>query len=554
LARTQVEIYLDDAKIGYQNDLSFRYQTQSVEYIQGIVPWVYGYREIEYYILNFTSTSDLELRLDQLRRERIEFLIIDSEITDFFSEEMYLYGNPCYRLRFDLSQPSQVSLGLGLRNKVWFLRPSSMRLEDIPQSIKETYLNPTSSYDGEYIDKDQPIVQLWAKQIVGNETNPYYIAFRLYQNLTDSRSLNYSEEYRAFQVSKEYASHTLQQRRGVCRHLARAYVALCMASGLPARTVIGTAFGHLNESYKKNHEWTEVYFPKYGWVSVDVTWDEFGVLPDSHALCTYWRYVNNTLKVSKLEPERLLLFANRSVRVLSDLIETIILSDLHDERKEISLEQAKTLIQQKCVHEAFMLISAANAMADQSNQIFSVLSHPIVSALVGGAIVAVVSWLIHSRTRKYEVTRDHFEDLKKLVIRPWLKTMENSRFDFRDFESGKPSTFENRVDVFLYEDLVSNHYPKIEEVWQRLLEVAKNRDGSFDNLANQTSNAARTKASDSGLDWFDVEEYKDLFTDTLLYYGEGRRSWPKQKSEQQIVEGKTRYKGKIGGWDFTWRH
>lgn len=127
--------------------------------------------------------------------------------------------------------------------------------------------------------------------MVGGERDPYRIAYLLFQNLTSSLETSWS--YMNVKHEDEFASSTLRNRMGVCRHFARAYAAVCMVQNLPVRTIVGTTFSAGNETYKKNHEWNEVFIPGYGWITVDVTWRQFGLLPKTHMVYTVWQHVGN---------------------------------------------------------------------------------------------------------------------------------------------------------------------------------------------------------------------------------------------------------------------
>lgn len=348
--------------------------------------------------------------------------------------------------RFESELSSKVSLGLMIYEKIWFLRPNCMRLDDVPSYIKEKYLRPSSSFDGVYIDADNPLVQLWAKQVVGNETNPYFVARLLFQNLTET--LERAKEYEQFQLANEYASATLTSRKGVCRHFARAYAALSIAAKLPVRTVLGTAFGLINETYKKNHEWNEVYFPKYGGVAVDVTWERFGLLSNAHSAYTYWEYDAGTLEVSYVKDSDSLALVDQSKRVLRKLI-TIskgkldglksfkkITAEFYDEVEKLEnlLNYAQMLIGYGNVHESLLLISEANLIIKDLQERIetkmgplldeSLLIYTIVSTLSGLLVALIAVWVSQkwSDNRKFksmvnvleDEIDDHFQLLKYL--------------------------------------------------------------------------------------------------------------------------------------------
>lgn len=284
--------YLDGKEIEFSKGIHLQYTTSSVDFVKSEVPWVYGYGISSQYLVNFTPIEDFVLRIDADNREQIDSIVLPSGIKHFAVTESNAYDHPCYDLTFSLDNPANSSIGLILYSKFWFVLPSRIASKDIPERILETYTNPSSCpYDGWCIDKDNPLIQQWSKQVAIGETNPYNVARLLFLNLT--KTLNYSKSYEKFDRENEFASATLRNRAGVCRHFARAFAALYMARGLPVRTVFGTAFFVLNETWKKNHEWNEVYFPGYGWVTIDITAGVFGSLPESHMVYTLWPYVGN---------------------------------------------------------------------------------------------------------------------------------------------------------------------------------------------------------------------------------------------------------------------
>ena len=87
------------------------------------------------------------------------------------------------------------------------------------------------------------------------------------------------------------------------------------------------------------------------------------------------------------------------------------------------------------------------------------------------------------------VIEDHFNDLKENVIKPWLQISEKAKeelsqvsyppekalvFDgcIEKLDRGEPpSDYDGKVNEFLYEDLIKNHYQELGEKWRNLLEI-----------------------------------------------------------------------------------
>jgi transglutaminase-like putative cysteine protease len=385
-----IDCYLDGMVTPFTKNSVSQYSTHSVDFLNSVVPGVFGYTDPEYFTLNYTAPDTLALRIDAMSREKIEFFLLDSEIEDISIEPAEVYGNPCYQMNFKLKSYSRNSLGLMIYDKLWFLRPSTVHLEEIPIHIRETYTSPSSSFDGIYIDVNNPTVQSWAKQVVGNETNPYLVANLIFQNLT--HTWTYSKEYEQCRFFDEFASSTLANRKGVCRHFARAFAALCMVNKLPVRTIVGTGFNLRNNTWKKNHEWNEVYFPSYGWVTVDPTWGEFGLLSGGHALCTLWRYIEGTFNVTKTSEEFRIEAKNETKRTLWTLIN--ICNDkasnlgVHSEEYDRLFEQARMSAEQGYIHEALLAVSRMYLLSSEAKGL--VAQQVLQTILVGVGLIVIV--------------------------------------------------------------------------------------------------------------------------------------------------------------------
>ena len=63
------------------------------------------------------------------------------------------------------------------------------------------------------------------------------------------------------------AKKALKDRVGECSEFSAIMIALCRANGIPARLVIG----HIAREQNTKHNWVEVYFDEYGWVTFDPT-------------------------------------------------------------------------------------------------------------------------------------------------------------------------------------------------------------------------------------------------------------------------------------------
>jgi len=131
-----------------------------------------------------------------------------------------------------------------------------------------------------YIDSDSPKIIEQAVSIVGNETNPYRIAEKLYNFVAgrleyDFEKLKAAESLNILETDTLSASEILERDKGICADYSILYTALCRASGIPAQFIKGIpVFSILQEENKQlsnDHAWVKIKLPVYGWVPIDIT-------------------------------------------------------------------------------------------------------------------------------------------------------------------------------------------------------------------------------------------------------------------------------------------
>jgi transglutaminase-like putative cysteine protease len=140
-------------------------------------------------------------------------------------------------------------------------------LGEIPEEIVEPY-----TADGPYYRLDDPLIVATARQVVGEERNPYLMALRIHDFVAGTLSYELDGEW-------DDAATVLRRGSGSCSEFTFLFVALARAVGLPARYTGGSVYlphqargGTFIDYY--NHRWAEVYIPRYGWVPFDPTWDQ----------------------------------------------------------------------------------------------------------------------------------------------------------------------------------------------------------------------------------------------------------------------------------------
>jgi len=145
------------------------------------------------------------------------------------------------------------------RDVNYFILPEWVEpLEKIPADIREKYLR-----DGSKLKMNDPYIQALAKQIVGGEKNPFWIAFRIHKYLHVNMEYVRTGGWNA-------APTVLKRGNGSCSEFTFAFLALARAAGLPARYEAGMVVrgddASIDDVY---HRWVQVYLPPFGWVPVD---------------------------------------------------------------------------------------------------------------------------------------------------------------------------------------------------------------------------------------------------------------------------------------------
>jgi transglutaminase-like putative cysteine protease len=117
-------------------------------------------------------------------------------------------------------------------------------------------------------------MRLKSAQVVGDETNPYRIAQKLFAAV-DSIPWAGAREYSTI---TNIGEHALEQGHADCGQQTLLLITLLRMNGIPARWQSGWIFS--DDSYNNMHDWGWMYLAPYGWVPMDVT---FGRLPGADA-------------------------------------------------------------------------------------------------------------------------------------------------------------------------------------------------------------------------------------------------------------------------------
>ncbi len=151
-----------------------------------------------------------------------------------------------------------------------------------PEEVKglKQYLEPT-----ETIDSDHPAVIAKAAELAEGEDDLFKVVFNLASWVEENIKYDLNT---ITSTSSQKGSWVLQNKQGVCDEMTSLFVAMARSLGIPARFVSGISYTTNEEvvasagSNWAGHGWAEIYFPDIGWVSFDVTFNQYGYIDVTH--------------------------------------------------------------------------------------------------------------------------------------------------------------------------------------------------------------------------------------------------------------------------------
>lgn len=156
--------------------------------------------------------------------------------------------------------------------------PFPLRQQDLQEL--EKYLEPTNT-----IDSDHPAVIAKAAELAEGEDDLFKVVFNLASWVEENIDYDLNT---VTTTASQKGSWVLQNRQGVCDEMTSLFVAMARSLGIPARFVSGISYTNSQEvvnvagSNWAGHGWAEVYFPDIGWVSFDVTFNQYGYIDVTH--------------------------------------------------------------------------------------------------------------------------------------------------------------------------------------------------------------------------------------------------------------------------------
>jgi transglutaminase-like putative cysteine protease len=109
-------------------------------------------------------------------------------------------------------------------------------------------------------------LRLFSRQVIGDETNPYRIAQKLFAAV-DAIPWAGAREYSTI---ADLSAYTLHAGHGDCGEQTMLLMTLLRMNGIPVRWQSGWTFSRGDDN--DIHDWARIYLAPYGWVPVDVTY------------------------------------------------------------------------------------------------------------------------------------------------------------------------------------------------------------------------------------------------------------------------------------------
>jgi transglutaminase-like putative cysteine protease len=151
------------------------------------------------------------------------------------------------------------------------VNPDNVGEYDTNSALYQSY---TRSYGNTEITSD---IAETAKEIAGDEKNPYLAARKIYYYIIDNIDYSFMPHFvlwpRTPQTESDYVH---KYKRGDCGAQSMYFTAMCRSLGIPARTTGGW---QLFKEEFSGHFWAEFYLPNYGWIPVDTSCAQLATYP-----------------------------------------------------------------------------------------------------------------------------------------------------------------------------------------------------------------------------------------------------------------------------------
>lgn len=159
--------------------------------------------------------------------------------------------------------------------------PTYVEFADLSQPTYDqlrTSVPASGEVRAEYLDLPplDPQITALARSLTAGKTNQWDKVRALKDYFSPDNGFVYRTETAAKSDADALVDFLFKGKTGYCEQYASAMGVLARAAGIPARVAIGYTAGFQMGDYRSittqdAHAWVEVFFPQYGWVTVDPT-------------------------------------------------------------------------------------------------------------------------------------------------------------------------------------------------------------------------------------------------------------------------------------------
>ena len=242
--------------------------------------------DIPIYLSNYTENSTFKFKTHTFYNSRTQnanfqvFYLNNNNEQVFGNIKKDEYDNDV--VEFDVNNINQGEFIFKLQGKI-------VSENKIVLNTEKYDLNTSITNENSRVSEDIEKYKLSSKYIKSNESEIISLAENLKKsdfaveelvNITNwvHENIEYDLEY-AGVVNN--ALEVLELRKGVCDEISILEAAILRARGYPVKYVVGIANTTLNWG---PHAWLEVFIPTQGWIPVDPTYNEVGLVDSSHII------------------------------------------------------------------------------------------------------------------------------------------------------------------------------------------------------------------------------------------------------------------------------
>ncbi|MCL6495595.1 MAG: transglutaminase-like domain-containing protein [Ignavibacterium sp.] len=157
-------------------------------------------------------------------------------------------------------QPTVFNIAIEVTNfaEVNFIEPNLIKPYNKNSGLYKTF---TAERPPHIVFSDK--IKKLSKEIVGDESNPYLIAKKIFTWISTNIPWAGAREYSTIENISEYC---IDRKHGDCGIKTLLFMTLCRYNGIPAKWQSGWM---LHPGEVNLHDWCEIYFEGYGWLPVD---------------------------------------------------------------------------------------------------------------------------------------------------------------------------------------------------------------------------------------------------------------------------------------------